>query len=174
MAKIDPIFTPIHSSVLHKENSTKDRKKIKKGTFFEQLLNNSKTHESTQINKDEYIDFSSENIQIEREQLDKVMEQIRELGKRVTTFKHYNDLLKYRAIIKNFISFYVKNSMEISMVSPHRNPFFNMNEDKKMIIHLIDQKLEELTINFLQLHSKPIELLKSVELIEGLIIDLQA
>lgn len=174
MAKIDPIYTPINT-VLQKDNSSKDKKRVKKGLLFQDLLKSSKADMvPTQLEESDEIDFSMENVQIERDQLDKVMEQIRDLGKRVTTYRTYNDILRYRSLIKNFISFYVKNSMEAQMVGSYKNPIFLANEDKKMIIHLIDQKLEELTINFLNLHDKPIQLLKSIELIEGLIIDLQA
>lgn len=171
MAKIDPYLNSIAIGSQNFKPTKKEKSKTRPALFSEILKKKSETENNPENTAS--VDFSGEEFDLQREQIPQVMEQIKELGKQLITFKSYNDLLRYRNLIKNFIRFYVKNSMELQVINPSRNPFAP-SRDKKVMVEMIDQKLEELTLNFLALHQKPLALLKEVELIQGLLLDLQA
>lgn len=172
MAKIDPLAGSIAAS--HNLPVRKKNKKIKKekSSFFSDILKSSKTDENSTI-RGEQIGSSSE---ISREELSELIDEMFDLGKIMSSTQSMKDLLNYKKSVKKFLSFFVRNSMETRQVTSKSMSFLTRNGGAKQYttLNIIDTKLENLAAAVLSNHLGNLEILKKVDEIQGLMVDLIA
>ncbi len=143
-----------------KGKKKKDRGKKVSGTAFASLLSSTETNAST----DSTSLSSSEDLTIE-EYLDRIHESGEKLKKNPT----YTLIKQYKKAVSGFIQYVIRNSF---FVSEEISGFSAIKRKRFLLIRVIDQKLEKLASGILQNQKDQLELLKRVEEINGLLVDL--
>lgn len=80
------------------------------------------------------------------------------------------NLLRYKRKVREVLHYLVKNSYEVQ-----ENSFYDPLGRRRLlvVVEKIDEKLEELTRDFLTRHSSPLDLVSRLDEIRGLLLDLE-
>src|SRR5690606_6871037 len=80
------------------------------------------------------------------------------------------NLLRYKRKVRDLLLFLVKQSYEV-----RESSFYDPQGRRRLfvLVETIDQKLEELTRDFLEKHSPPLDLVGRLDEIRGLLLDLE-
>lgn len=111
----------------------------------------------------------SQSHKIKNNELEKLMEDITEQGKRIARFRSFRDLAKFKRMIKQFLQETVYNGLELK-----ESRSFNANSfsHKLTTVNEIDEKLVKLTEDMMDQEKKTVDLLAVIGEIEGLLINL--
>lgn len=122
---------------------------------------------TTKRNFEAIVQSKAQNMQ--REQLEQLLEDITEQGKKVVRYRSFRDLARFKRMIKQFIEEAVYKGMSVK--ETHN---FNMTNFSHQLITVekIDEKLIQLTENILDQEKKAVDLLAIIGEIEGLLINL--
>lgn len=112
------------------------------------------------------------NVQVhkvKREELKKLMQDISNQGERLARFRSFQDLAKFKRMIKDFLHETVYSGLEL-----HESHNFNPNgySQKLSIVKEVDEKLVELTEDIMNQEKKTIDLLSVIGEIKGLLVNL--
>lgn len=111
----------------------------------------------------------SQSRQMQETQLNQLMSKITSQGERVARFRSFQDLAKYKRLIKDF----VKESVQYGMNLKHSRSFSPHGQTRKLtIVESVDEKLEELTEAIMDQEKGSIDLLGIIGEIKGLLINL--
>lgn len=98
-----------------------------------------------------------------------LLDDIHSAGDSLRSSSTRENLLKYKAAVKNFLHFVVKNGYTIGETWVRKS----LLEKKKLtIVRLVDRKLEQLAAGILSGQKAGLELLARIEEINGLLVDL--
>ncbi|WP_319560889.1 YaaR family protein [Marispirochaeta sp.] len=103
--------------------------------------------------------------------LEEILDEIHQAGERLTDDPGMKNVLAYKRIVKAFIGYVVKNSRQIEHQDGARLSIFKAPK-RYTLISIIDRKLEQLAAGILQNQTEKLEILKKVEEIQGLLVDL--
>lgn len=108
--------------------------------------------------------------QVEELNLPAALEEIDEYARRFKESPILENLLAYKRKVRAILLFFVEHSYGVQ-----ENSFYDPRGRRRLlvIVERIDQKLEELTRDFLDRHSSPLELVSRLDEIRGLLMDLQ-
>lgn len=122
---------------------------------------------TTKRNFEAIVQSKAQNMQ--REQLEQLLEDITEQGKKVVRYRSFRDLARFKRMIKQFIEEAVYKGMSVK--ETHN---FNMTNFSHQLITVekIDEKLIQLTEDILDQEKKAVDLLAIIGEIEGLLINL--
>lgn len=107
--------------------------------------------------------------QIKRDELQKLLTDISKQGERLARFRSFQDLAKFKRMIKDFLQETVYNGLEL-----HESHNFNPNgySQKLSVVKEVDEKLVELTEDIMDQEKKTIDLLSVIGEIKGLLVNL--
>lgn len=106
-----------------------------------------------------------------REHLEKLLKDIQVEGKKLAEAKTVESLLQYKRLVKGFI----EEALNVSLKIEERRGYSRVGRTKALkVISLIDEKLLELTNEFLSAERKNIRLLEKVGELQGLLVNLFA
>ncbi len=105
------------------------------------------------------------------EQLERMLKDIKEQGKKLTESKTIDTLIQYKKLVKGFI----EEALQMGLKIEERRGYSRVGRTKALkIVSLIDEKLIELTDEFLNSERKSIRLLEKVGELQGLLVNLFA
>ncbi|ORC38264.1 hypothetical protein B4O97_00470 [Marispirochaeta aestuarii] len=103
--------------------------------------------------------------------LEGILDEIHEAGERLSEDPGMKNVLAYKRIVKAFLRYVVKNTRQIEHQEGARLSIFKAPK-RYTLISVVDKKLEQLAAGILQNQSDKLEILKKVEEIQGLLVDL--
>lgn len=97
------------------------------------------------------------------------LEEIDDYGRRLIQSPVLANLLRYKRKVRDLLLFLVKESYEV-----RENSFYDPQGRRRLfvMVETINQKLEELTRDFLDRHNPPLDLVRRLDEIRGLLLDL--
>src|SRR5690606_8194626 len=143
MMKIDrELRTNVEQKPIHKKTASKQN--------FEQIVRTKATH-------------------MKQQDLEKLLQDITEQGKKVARFRSFKDLARYKRLIQQFLEEAVFDGLSVKET---RN-FNPSNFSHKLItVEKIDEQLIQLTDDLLDQEKKTVDLLALIGEIEGLLVNL--
>lgn len=112
------------------------------------------------------------NVQVhkvKREELQKLVDDISNQGERLARFRSFQDLAKFKRMIKEFLNETVYTGLELEE-SHNFNP--NGYSQKLTVVKEVDEKLIQLTEDIMNQEKKTIDLLSIIGEIKGLLVNL--
>lgn len=111
----------------------------------------------------------SQTEQIKNEELKQLMDKITEQGEKLARFRSFQDLVRFKHLIKGFLEKTVYDSYELNSSFS-----FNPRGDSKQlaIVKKVDEKLAELTEKIIEQEKKTVHLLDIIGEIKGLLVNL--
>lgn len=152
----------LEASFLAKENLVKKDKKIEKKSkshFFSIL---GIKPEESQLNP-----LESDNIDID--ELDEKLDEIISLGEKLKKRINIENISNYKSCVKKLLSQIIKSNFSVKEVSSGQNIFVRK---QYTLVNVIDVKLNDFISKLLQNQLKQIEILASLEEIQGLLVNL--
>lgn len=115
--------------------------------------------------------IASESISVEN-----LLDDIHQAGEKLIEKPFYANIKEYRQKIRKFLSYVVKNTYDIGTELQTKKYVKNgvpiVDEKKWTTVKVIDEKLEELATAILQGQRSQLIILRKVEEIEGILVDL--
>lgn len=106
---------------------------------------------------------------IEQNELQRLVDNITEQGKKITQMRSFRDLAKFKRMIKDFLDKTVYNGLSLKESRSFHGNSFN---HKLITVEEIDEKLVQLTEDMMDQEKKNVDLLGLIGEIEGLLINL--
>ncbi len=110
----------------------------------------------------------SEGIQND-EELEEIVDSIHRYGDELIKFPGVDNLARYKQAVGNFIRHVVRNAYTVEEQLSRKNI---LNQKKYTIVKVVDEKLENLSRAVLGAQNKQMDLLGSIEEIQGLLVDI--
>ena len=154
----DEYFHPAYHST-HKK--TEKKKKALKTGFFSVL-----DHTSQQVD--------NQNIELEpeinsTEELGELLDYVHQVGEDLKTNTNVSNIMKYKTVVKRFIKIIVNKSL---IIEEHSSGINILKRKRFTIIQVINKKLERLAAGVLHEQREQLEILRKVDEINGLLVDL--
>ncbi|GIN93486.1 hypothetical protein J6TS1_50740 [Siminovitchia terrae] len=113
--------------------------------------------------------ISRQEVQLYKEQLDKLLGDVYEAGERLGKSRNFQDLVKYKTLVKQLVKETVETGMELK-----KSRSWNRFAEGRVLqtVELIDEKLVELTEEVLNKERQSIDILGRIGEIKGLLIHL--
>lgn len=113
--------------------------------------------------------ISRQEVQLYKEQLDKLMADVHAAGERLGKTRNFQDLVKYKTLVKELVKEAVETGMELK-----QSHSWNRFAEGRVLqtVELIDEKLVELTEEVLKNEKQSIDILGNIGEIKGLLIHL--
>ncbi len=113
--------------------------------------------------------ISRQEVQLYKEQLDKLFKDVHEAGERLGRSRNFQDLVKYKTLVKQLVKETVETGMELK-----KSRSWNRFAEGRVLqtVELIDEKLVELTEGVLTKERQSIDILGKIGEIKGLLIHL--
>ncbi len=146
-----------------KKSKRKKEKAIKSVKSFSSILED--TEKST-VNES----LSAESVG-GHEQLEEILDDLYQLGESLKSEQTISNLKKYRESIRHFFKYVVNNGIEAEKIAGIRNPR-TMEQKQYTLIKVVDGKLEKLAAYILSSQKSQIDILKGVDEIYGLLVNL--
>ncbi|MGM7637443.1 YaaR family protein [Bacillus sp. Hm123] len=107
--------------------------------------------------------------QLKTDQIQRLLTDIEGAGKRLAHSRTFQDLAKYKTLVRRFI----RETVEFGMNLKNSHTWNQFGEGRKLkIVETIDEKLIELTEDVVNKEKKSVDLLGQIGEIKGLIINL--
>lgn len=107
--------------------------------------------------------------EIELEEVHRQLDQIHQLGERLSREQTWSAVEQYREAVRTFLRSVAAGATD---VEEHVSGTNILNRKRFTLIRTVDEKLERLAAGMLQTQQSQIELLRRVEEIQGLLVDL--
>jgi len=146
-----------------KKPNTIRKKNTGKASFFSFLESTGSQAEQP----DGVLEFSS--LEEEEIAFGAMLDDIHTIGELLKNQPKFNDILRYKKAVQRFLQYVVKRSYAIAEKSSGMSI---IKRKRFTIVSVIDQKLEKLAAGILQNQFQQLEVLKRVEEIEGLLVDI--
>lgn len=129
------------------ENSSIDIKKPKKSLSFSDS-------------------FNKVSISKSKEEVDRYLNQIKDIGKDLANTRGYSHVIRYKQAIQK----YLKSVVDYTYETDKKDSFWSNNYFKT--VKVVDEKLENLTKSVLENEKDNIDIISEIDDINGLLIDL--
>ena len=126
----------------------------------------SKTKEGNQL-FDQLVQTHSHKLV--REELGELLDDITKQGKKLAKFRYFQDLAKFKRMIKEFLQETVYKGLKLKH---NQNFTANHYSQKLTTVEEIDEKLVDLTEDVLDQEKKTVDLLGTIGEIRGLLVNL--
>lgn len=146
-----------------KKGKRKKEKTVKPSKSFSAVLEDS---EKTALSGS----LSADTVE-GHEKLEEILDDLYQLGESLKSEQTVSNLKKYRQSIKHFFKYVVKNGIEAEKVAGIRNPR-TMEQKQYTLVRVVDSKLEKLAAYILSSQKNQIEILRGVDEIYGLLVNL--
>jgi len=158
-------------------NLRNDRKKKigkKPGTFFSGIFNTTQAPDTPSAEADFSFYLSAaidENVSLET-----LLDNVHSIGEKLIEKPFIANIKEYKQAVRRFMAYVVKNTFlsesEIEKKKYMKNGFPYVDEKKWTNIKVVDEKLEKLAFYILQNQKGQLTILKKIEEIEGILVDL--
>lgn len=129
-----------------------------------------KPFKKVQVGKQNFEQLvQSQSHKMKQQELEKLMQNITDQGERLARFRSFQDLAKFKRMIKQFLEETVYNGYQLDE-STSFNP--NSFTHKMTTVKEIDEKLIQLTNDLLDQEKQTVDLLGVIGEIKGLLINL--
>ncbi|MEW5817485.1 MAG: YaaR family protein [Spirochaetota bacterium] len=163
MERIDPFGAAVFNTQ-HKESKKVKKKSLFK-TGFSSLISS--------VESDEEGDFLTLDQAGEKKSLESFLDEIHELGDKLKENPTLSRVQAYKTAVRNFVRYIVKYNF---VVEKQRLSGFKVLKRKGQpeltLIKIIDKKLDQLAAGVLQNQKEQLEILRRINEIEGLLVDL--
>ena len=105
------------------------------------------------------------------ESLEDLLDDVHETGEALKKDPVFGPLSEYKDSVRRFLRYILENGMELGQVTGVRNPK-TMQQKKYVIIRIIDDRLESLAAHVLKGQADQLEILRRVDEIHGMLVDL--
>lgn len=122
-------------------------------------------HQSVDGNKTFQMLVQSQTYQLKQQEVQHLMNRIIEQGERLSCFRSFPDLVKFKRLVTGFLEKTVHDGLELQ----HS---FEERSTPLAIVKEVDQKLMELTESLINQEKKSVDLLEMIGEIKGLLIHL--
>lgn len=113
--------------------------------------------------------ISNQGNKLQMEQLNKLLVNIEDAGRRVSKSRNFSDLSKYKLLVKKFIHEAVEYGMTMKQ---SRSWDYNGNSRSLKIIEQVDKSLVELADEIVNKERSTIDILAKIGEVKGLLINL--
>jgi uncharacterized protein YaaR (DUF327 family) len=113
--------------------------------------------------------ITKQGNKLQGEQLNKLLVNIEDAGRRLSKSRNFSDLSKYKLLVKKFIHEAVENGMGMKQ---SRSWDYNGNSRSLKIIEQVDQSLIDLADEIVNKESSTIDILAKIGEVKGLLINL--
>jgi hypothetical protein len=153
----------VHSSILnpHGKNKKKLKKKEKIKTSFTRLINSAE--------KGEEATFYGSNEDIVDGSIEELLDEVHSIGEELKEKPNLGNISNYKKAVRSFMNYILKSTMGVEEKISGRNI---LKRKKFTLVKVIDQKLERLAASVLQNQKEQLDILKKVDEINGLLVDL--
>ncbi|WP_226038391.1 YaaR family protein [Aquibacillus saliphilus] len=111
----------------------------------------------------------SQTQKLKQQELQKLMTQLTNQGERLTKFRSFKDLAKYKRLVKD----YVQETVQYGMNLKHSHSWSMDGDSRRLtIVKEIDKKLVELTDELMDTEKRSLGILEIIGEIKGLLINL--
>ena len=141
-----------------------DKEKTKGVSFRKNLDGTREEHQTIAENLHSSLDGT--------ETAEELLDEVYQLGEALKKDGSLGALKRYRDSVKHFYQFIVSNSLETEKVNGRLNPR-TMSRKQYTLISVVDEKLERLGAAVLKNQKDQMDILKKVDEIYGILIDLQ-
>jgi uncharacterized protein YaaR (DUF327 family) len=136
-------------------------------TQVESALKNSRAQPNNGASFDAIV--QSQTHQLKEQELQRLMKNITLQGERLSQFRSFKDLAKFKKLVQDFVKEGVQYGLDLK-----QSPSWNAKGQSRMLttVKTIDQKLIELTEAVTEQEKKGIDILGIIGEIKGLLINL--
>jgi uncharacterized protein YaaR (DUF327 family) len=154
-------------------NSPSKKKELKlkkdKTNFLEQLDDTINTQEKEAVREPGGTSFNFQKKAHEDKNLEALLDNVHTQGERLKECPTLASIREYKSSIKNFLTYVVDHMLKVE----EKSSGFNILKRKRYtLIKVIDKKLEDLTLEVLRGQTEQLGILRKVEEINGLVVDL--
>lgn len=110
--------------------------------------------------------FSKMSVLKSKEEVDKYLTQIKDIGKDLANTRGYTHVIRYKQAIQK----YLKSVVDYTYETDKKDSFWSNNYFKT--VRVVDEKLENLTKSVLENEKDNIDIISEIDNINGLLIDL--
>jgi len=105
------------------------------------------------------------------ENLESLVDDVHTYGERLKERPTYENIRSYKEAVRDFLSYVITNTLEVETKEGSRfNPL--KKQRKYTLVKIIDEKLEHLASGIMQNQGAQLDILRRVEEINGLVVDL--
>lgn len=163
---MEKIGFPSSAAFLLSPEKKSKRKKEKTGINVKSFSSKLEESEKTVV-----MESLSTNSVEGHEKLEEILDDLYQLGESLKREQTVAKLKDYRQSIKNFFRYVVTNGIEAEKVAGIRNPR-TMDQKQYTLIKVVDDKLEKLAAYILSSQRNQIDILRGVDDIYGLLVNL--
>ena len=145
-----------------KKNKKKVAKKRNNKISFSSIVN-------SEIQTDSREGISEISEAYNNEDIETVLDKVFEIGEELKDKQSFENIKRYKNVIKQFLEYIVKNTLALEETTSGVNI---LKRKKFTLIKIIDKKLESLALDVLSRQKKQFDILKRIDEINGLIVDL--
>ncbi|UOW67207.1 YaaR family protein [Paraclostridium bifermentans] len=110
--------------------------------------------------------FNKVSISKSKEEVDRYLNQIKDIGKDLANTRGYSHVIRYKQAIQK----YLKSVVDYTYETDKKDSFWSNNYFKT--VKVVDEKLENLTKSVLENEKDNIDIISEIDDINGLLIDL--
>lgn len=128
-----------------------------------------------QLRKDEHVHngfkqlVQSQSDQLKNQELKQLMQNITEQGEKLARFRSFQDLVRFKHLIKEFLKETVYDGLEYQSEHSFR---FDGESKQLAIVKQVDEKLMELTDEIMNQEEKSVDLLGLIGEIKGMLVNI--
>ncbi|MCL2481212.1 MAG: YaaR family protein [Spirochaetaceae bacterium] len=153
--------------------NNRDKKIGKKSGSFLGFFN--ATQASENVSETDFSFYLSNAVD-ENATKESLLDDVHSIGEKLVEKPFASNIKEYRQAVKRFIAYVVKNAYSMETETGEKRYIKNGNPSVKQFlwtnIKVVDEKLEKLAISILQNQKGQLTILKRIEEIEGILVDL--
>ncbi len=135
--------------------------------------NNNKVSFSSIVNSEIQTDSKESIAEISEaynnEDIETVLDKVFEIGEELKDKQNFENIKRYKRVVKQFLEYIIKNTLALEETTSGVNI---LKRKKFTLIKIIDKKLEGLALDVLSRQKKQFDILRKIDEINGLIVDL--
>jgi len=134
---------------------------------IDQTNNETKLPNSAQVKFGELVEQQEQKMR--KDQLSQLLLEIESAGEKLANSRTFQDLAKYKNLVRRF----VRETIDFGMELKQSHTWNQFGEGRQLrIVETIDKKLVELTEEVLNKEKSPIDLLRQIGEVKGLLVNL--
>ncbi len=146
----------------------------KSGNFISGIFNTSQAAEANTTETD--FSFYLSSVYDENISLETLLDDVHSSGEKLVEKPFISNVKEYKQAVRRFLAYVVKNTFsaetEIEKKKYIKNGLPFVDEKKWTNIKIVDEKLEKLALYIIQNQRGQLTILKKIEEIEGILVDL--
>lgn len=105
------------------------------------------------------------------ESIEKLLDKVHQAGDELIKDPVFGPVNEYKKAVRRFLRYILENSLEVEEITGARNSK-TMQQKKYLIIRVVDEKLESLASHVIKNQAGQLEILRRIDEIYGILVDL--